>query len=371
MQDYLKEIQLINFKNFDNFESQFAQINCFVGKNGVGKTNILEAIHYIAMCKPYFYKNYEEDNIRFNETFFAIHGHYGSDAAGFDKYSCSLKKEEKKKFRCNDNPYSRLSEHIGTMPIVVVSPSDHVIISGGAENQRTFLNYTLSQCDKDYLESLKDYTKAVEMRNKTLKTFQQNKTFDRTQLDSIDHLMSIHGNKIKAKRAALCEELREGVKRYYKILSSDTETADMEYQSFEGEDMLPFLQAAINKDFACGFSTVGVHKDKLNLTINGHSVRSFGSQGQQKSYLLSLKLAQFDYICRQLNGRKPILLLDDIFDKFDFQRVCQLLNLINEQGFGQIFITDTHLSRIEEAFAGINNSLSQTMREKIQILTLE
>ncbi|MDR0789686.1 MAG: DNA replication and repair protein RecF [Bacteroidales bacterium] len=371
MQDYLREIQLINFKNFDNFEAQFAQINCFVGKNGVGKTNILEAIHYIAMCKPYFYKNSEEDNIRFDENFFAIHGHYGSDDTGFNKFSCSLKREEKKKFRRNDNPYSRLSEHIGAIPIVVVSPSDHVIISGSAEHQRTFLNYTLSQCDRDYLEALKDYTKTLEMRNKILKVFQQERTFDNTQLDSIDYLMSFHGNKIKAKRAALCEHLSEGVKRYYKILSSDSETADFEYESFEGEDMLPLLQIALNRDFCCGFTTVGVHKDRLNLTVNDHKVRNFGSQGQQKSYLLALKLAQFDYICQQLNGRKPILLLDDIFDKFDFQRVCQLLNLISEQGFGQIFITDTHLNRIEEAFANTNGSISQSINEKMQILLLE
>ncbi|MDR1006176.1 MAG: DNA replication and repair protein RecF [Bacteroidales bacterium] len=371
MTDYLREIQLINFKNFDNFEAQFSQINCFVGRNGVGKTNILEAIHYLAMCKPYFYHNYEEDNIRFEENFFAIHGHYGSDEAGFNKFSCSLKSGEKKRFRSNDTPYSRLSEHIGIMPIVVVSPSDHVIISGGGDNQRTFINYTLSQCDKEYLEAVKDYTKTLEIRNKILKNAQYERTLDNNQLDGIDYLMALYGNKIRKKRHELCDELSQSVKHYYEILSSNMETADLKYETFEADDMLPILQTNLSRDLSIGYTTAGVHKDKLIFTINGKNVRNFGSQGQQKSYLLSLKLAQFDYICRQQNGRKPILLLDDIFDKFDFRRVCQLLNLISCEDFGQIFITDTHLNRIEEAFAHSEGSLSQDINKKMQILLLE
>ncbi|MDR1726040.1 MAG: DNA replication and repair protein RecF [Bacteroidales bacterium] len=376
MNDYLKSIHLINFKNFEDFEAEFSQINCFVGRNGVGKTNVLEAIHYLAMCKPYFYKNYEEDNIRFNENFFAIHGYYGSDDIGFNKFSCSLKLNEKKKFRCNETPYQRLSEHIGLIPIVVVSPSDHVIVSGSADNQRVFLNYTLSQCDSEYIEVLKDYTKSLEMRNRILKMFQVEHCFDYSQLESIDHLMSLHGNKIRAKREKLCKDLQESLIQYYNILSSGTETADLQYESFE-EDMLTVLQKNIQRDFSYGYTSAGIHKDRLDLTINGHKVRNFGSQGQQKSYLLALKLAQYDYISKQQNGRKPILLLDDIFDKFDFMRVCQLLNLLSEYDkdseyhFGQIFITDTHLNRIEEAFSQTNGVLSHAINEKSKIFMLE
>jgi DNA replication and repair protein RecF len=371
MNDYLKNITLTNFKNFCNFETEFAQINCFVGRNGVGKTNILEAIHYLAMCKPYFYHNYEEDNIRFGENFFAITGNYISNGSISTKFTCSLKFNEKKKFRVNDSPYQRLSEHIGVMPVVVVSPSDHVIISGGSDYQRTFLNYTLSQCDHQYLEALKDYTKTLEMRNKMLKTFQIERRFDNTQLESIDYLLALNGNKIRSKRIELCNELKQGVQNYYRILSSNEENADMTYESFETEDMLETLQINLQRDFFYGYTTSGIHKDKLGLIINEKKCRNFGSQGQQKSYLLTLKLAQYDYISKHQEGRKPILLLDDIFDKFDFQRVCQLLNLISKHDFGQIFITDTHLNRVEEAFSNSNNTLSTKLAEIMRMFLLE
>jgi DNA replication and repair protein RecF len=369
MDNYLKTIRLTNFKNFESYNVQFAKINCFVGKNGVGKTNILEAIHILAMCKAYFYKNLEEDNIRFGEDFFAIHGEYGSDEAAFDKYSCSLKRGEKKKIMCNENRYTKLSEHIGIMPIVVVAPSDQAIIAQGADNQRTFLNYTLAQCDKQYMEALKDYTKVLEMRNKLLKMFQQSHSFDNTQLDSIDYLLSSNGDLIKEKRMELCLEFKQSLQKYYKILSNGQELADLEYETYEGKQ-IESLQMNLNRDFNLGFTTTGIHKDKLNFTLNGNSVRSFGSQGQQKSVLLALKLAQFDYISRKKAGKKPMLLLDDIFDKFDFDRVCNLLNLILEDGFGQIFITDTHLNRMEEAFSQ-NNALNlQLNGEEIKMFKL-
>ncbi|MDR1847057.1 MAG: DNA replication and repair protein RecF [Bacteroidales bacterium] len=378
MKDYLKDIHLINFKNFSDFKESFYRINCFVGKNGVGKTNILEAIHYLAFCKPYFSHNYEEESIKFGENFFAIHGNYGSDGGEvFTKFSCILKADEKKKFRANDTAYQRLSDHIGTIPLVVVSPADQILVSGGADFQRTFLNYTLSQCDREYLEALKDYNKALEMRNRLLKNAQIERVFDNTQLESVDYLLSLSGNKIRAKRQELCDKLRESIKVYHKLLSCESEDADLLYESIETDDLFSLLQMNLKRDLITGYTTAGVHKDRLNLTINEHKAKHFASQGQQKSLLLSLKLAQFDYVSDRKEGRKPILLLDDIFDKFDFERVCSLLNLLvggenrtENSSFGQIFITDTHLNRVEEVFKRTADTMNNFSPEDVNIRLL-
>lgn len=350
---YLTELSLINFKNYNQLELNFSpKINCFIGQNGVGKTNLLDAVYYLSMCKSYL-NPIDSQNIRYNEEFFVIQGDYFLKEKHESIY-CGLKKNKKKQFKRNKKEYQKLSDHIGLLPVVMISPLDNSLILEGSDERRKFMDSVISQYDKEYLENLIKYNRALVQRNKLLKDFFQTRTFDEDTIDIWDEQLIVLGEKIHSVRVKFVEELIPIFQEYYTRISGNQEKVQLVYDSklFEGE-FRNILKNAIDKDRIVQYTTVGIHKDDLILTLEKYPIKKAGSQGQQKTYLVSLKLAQFDFI-KQISGFKPVLLLDDIFDKFDRQRVRQIIELVAENHFGQIFITDTSQDRLETILKDIN-----------------
>lgn len=347
---YLNKLKLNNFKNINQAELSFCKkINCLVGENGVGKTNILDSIHYLSFCKSYF-NVIDANNIKHDETFFSIHGFYDFDNNGMEKFSCVLKRGERKLFKCEDKEYSRFSEHIGKIPLVMITPSDQELIIGGSELRRKFLDLVISQVDNLYLDNLIKYNKALVQRNALLKHFYKTNTFNINSLLVWDNQMINYGTIIHARRKSFIEEFSPIFQYYYNYISSEKEIVSLEYVSDDLEkDYKNLLLESLERDRILKYTTIGIHKDDLGLIMNGCSVKRYASQGQQKSFLLALKLAQFEYIFKRTKI-KPILLLDDIFDKLDLRRINQLLNLAGSDRFGQVFITDTQLGRVESIF---------------------
>ncbi len=344
---YLQELSLINFKNYSQIELEFSpKINCFIGQNGVGKTNLLDAIYYLSMCKSYL-NPVDSQNIQYDQDFFVIQGNYLRQEKNEHIY-CGLKRNRKKQFKRNKKEYPKLSDHIGLLPIVMISPTDNSLILEGSEERRKFMDSVISQYDKEYLDQLIRYNRALAQRNKLLKNFYQNRTFDKESIDIWDEQLITLGEKIYSVRVKFVEELIPIFQNYYSRISGNKEQVQLIYDSqiHEGE-FRQLLKDAVDKDRIVQHTTVGIHKDDLVLTLEKYPIKKAGSQGQQKTYLVSLKLAQFDFI-KQISGFKPILLLDDIFDKFDKQRVRQIIELVAENHFGQIFITDTNRDRLED-----------------------
>ncbi|MDK2978325.1 MAG: replication and repair protein RecF [Bacteroidales bacterium] len=344
---YLQELSLINFKNYNQTELEFSpKINCFIGQNGVGKTNLLDAIYYLSMCKSYF-NPIDSQNIQYNQDFFVIQGKYLRQEKNEHIY-CGLKRNQKKQFKRNKKEYPKLSDHIGLLPIVMISPTDNSLILEGSEERRKFMDSVISQYDKEYLDHLIRYNRALAQRNKLLKDFYQTRTFDKESIDIWDEQLITLGEKIHLVRVKFVEDLISIFQNYYTRISGNKEQVQLIYDSQLYEDEYrKLLKDALGKDRMVQYTTVGIHKDDLVLTLEKYPIKKAGSQGQQKTYLVSLKLAQFDFI-KQISGFKPILLLDDIFDKFDKQRVRQIIELVAENHFGQIFITDTSRDRLEE-----------------------
>ena len=351
---YLNKIKLNNFKNITEADMSFCRnVNCMVGENGVGKTNILDAIHYLSFCKSYF-NIIDNNNIKYDEEFFAIHGFYTFEDNSNEKFSCSLKRGLRKQFRYDDKEYNRLSEHIGKIPLVMITPSDQELIIGGSELRRKFLDLVISQADILYLDNLIKYNKALEQRNRLLKQFAQTISFDAQSLQIWDEQLIVFGTQIHKKRKAFIEDFASLFQYYYNYISSEKEQVEIEYQSDDFENNFQsLLLNARDKDRILNYTTVGVHKDDLCLKMNGYNVKKYASQGQQKSFLLALKLAQFEYIFEQTKI-KPILLLDDVFDKLDLKRISKLMLLVGSDRFGQVFVTDTQLGRVENIFKNTN-----------------
>lgn len=350
---YLQELSLINFKNYNQAELSFsAKINCFIGQNGVGKTNLLDAIYYLSMCKSYL-NPVDSQNIKYDEDFFVIQGDYYLNDKQ-EKVYCGLKKNKKKQFKRNKKEYQKLSDHIGLLPIVMISPLDNSLIVEGSDERRKFMDSVISQYDKDYLDCLVRYNRALLQRNKLLKDFYQTRTFDEDTIDIWDEQLIALGDKIHSVRVKFVEELIPIFQEYYTSISGNKEQVQLVYDSqlYEGE-YRQILKDAISKDRIVQHTTVGVHKDDLILTLETYPIKKAGSQGQQKTFLVSLKLAQFDFI-KKISGLKPILLLDDVFDKFDRSRVQQIMELVAENHFGQIFITDTNPDRLKEILKEID-----------------
>ncbi len=350
---YLQELSLINFKNYSQTELSFSpKINCFIGQNGAGKTNLLDAIYYLSMCKSYL-NPIDSQNVKYDEEFFVIQGDYLLKDKHENIY-CGLKKNKKKQFKRNKKEYQKLSDHIGLLPIVMISPLDNSLIMEGSDERRKFMDSVISQYDKEYLDNLIRYNRALAQRNKLLKDFYQTRTFDEDSIDIWDEQLIVLGEKIHSERVKFVEELIPIFQDYYTRISGNKEQVQLVYDSqlYEGE-FRNILKNAIDKDRIVQHTTVGIHKDDLILTLEKYPIKKAGSQGQQKTYLVSLKLAQFDFI-KQISGLKPILLLDDVFDKFDRQRVRQIIELVAENHFGQIFITDTSQDRLETMLKEIN-----------------
>jgi len=352
---YLKKIALVNYKNFDTTEFVFDEkINCFVGNNGAGKTNVLDAIYHLAFAKGYF-NSVSGQNIKHGQDFFLIEGVFEK----FNKeelLSCSLKRGQKKVVKRNGKEYEKISNHIGLIPLVIISPADTNLITEGSDVRRKFIDGVIAQSDKLYLQNLIKYNKVLSQRNSLLKYFALNHTFDALNLNIYNEQLIEIGSKIYLKRKEFLAKFIPIFKESYKHIAGVDGNVDLQYKShLDSVDFKTLLADSLEKDCFLQYTSVGIHKDDLLYTIEGHAIKKFGSQGQQKSYLVALKLAQFDFIKKQMNTI-PILLLDDIFDKLDASRVEKLIALVNEDAFGQVFISDTHARRTEEVIKKTNQT---------------
>jgi DNA replication and repair protein RecF len=347
---HLKKLSLTNFKNYTKADYQFSEkINCFVGNNGVGKTNLLDAIYYLSFCKSYF-NPLDNQNIRHMEDFFVIHGVYVRKDDKPEQVQCIQKRSHRKKFLLDKKEYERLADHIGNFPLVMISPYDRDLINEGSEIRRRYVDSVISQFDKFYLDDLINYNKVLTQRNALLKTFAERRSFDATSLEIWNEQMVILGKRIFEKRKEFVDRFVPIFQHYFGFISCGDETVNIEYQSQLSEgDFGALLESSLQKDLAAQYTTFGIHKDDLEFIISGYPVKKYGSQGQQKSFFIAIKLAQFDYT-RNIRGFKPVLLLDDIFDKLDDLRVEQLIKLVSENNFGQVFITDTSEERIRKIF---------------------
>ncbi len=344
---FLSKLRLTNFKNYSQAELDFSpRINCLVGNNGVGKTNILDAIHYLSLTKSFF-NNIDSISIRHGDDFFIIDGTF-TNGDNADQIYCAFQKQKQKVLRKNGKEYQKLSDHIGRYPVVMISPADSALVTEGSEERRKFLNKIISQYNGQYLDSVLKYSKALQHRNRLLKDFKDEGRFDQDSLSVWDSQLVKHGTFAYDERKLLVDELIPVFQENYDLIASGKEKVRLAYRSHLADgNFADALAASVVKDRFLEYTTIGIHKDDLLFEMDGYPVKSLGSQGQQKSYLVALKLAKFEYIKRK-SGITPILLLDDIFDKFDAERVEQIIRLVGNQRFGQIFITDTHQSRLHE-----------------------
>ncbi len=345
---FIRELSVVNYKNLIQADLNFSpKLNCFIGKNGVGKTNLLDCIYYLSFCKSYFNLP-DSQNIRHNEEFFVLHGKYNLNGSEEDIY-CGYKNLQKKKFRRDKKEYERLSDHIGLLPLVIISPADSILIQGGSEERRRFMDSVISQYDRQYLDLILKYNRALLQRNNLLKYFGANQSFDADNIEIWDEQLITAGEKIHQKRTAFLEALQPVFQKYYEFISENHEKVKLQYLSqLNDGDFRTILKGSLSKDRSLLYTSAGIHKDDLDLRIGDYPIKRMGSQGQNKTYLISLKFAQYDFIS-SVNDQVPILLLDDIFDKLDSSRVEQIVKLVSKNNFGQIFITDTN----REHLAGI------------------
>lgn len=351
---YLQSLQLVNFKNCPSGAFSFEPgVNCFVGENGAGKTNLLDAIYYLSHCKSYF-NPVDTQNIYHDAPFFVVEGSFVLNDAE-DTVYCGVKRGQKKVFKRGGKEYTRLSEHIGRYPVVIVSPYDKDLVYEGSDVRRKFMDGILAQYNSLYLDSLIQYNKALQQRNALLKYFWENRCFDAENLDVWDQQLIETGAVLYEARSAFMEAFTPGFNQIHERISGGKEDVLLEYDSqLHDASFESLLESHRDMDRQRQHSTAGLHKDDLRFSIDGHPLKKFGSQGQQKTFLIALKLAQFAFIAEK-KGCKPILLLDDVFDKIDDHRVRHLMELVSENNFGQIFVTDTDLKRVPGIFEAIGS----------------
>lgn len=338
------------------------KFNCFAGHNGAGKTNLLDAIYYLSFCKS-FTNPVDSQNIAFGKDFFVVRGAYQVNGKD-DKLHCGFKRGQRKAFKRNGKEYDRLSDHIGLYPLVLLSPADSRLILGGSDERRKFVDGVISQYDKEYLHQLISYNKALMQRNALLKTFAERRRFDREALDGWDEQLISYGSYLYGERKRFFSDFLPVFKKYYALLSARQEETTIQYLSSLHEGSFrDQLEGALDKDRIAQHTTVGIHKDELLFLVHDEPIKRFGSQGQQKTFILALRLAQFSFT-RELKGMKPLLLFDDIFDKLDSARVSQLMNLVSEEDFGQVFVTDTDPERLEKLFQSIASECRIFVMEK-------
>ncbi|MFT3992693.1 MAG: DNA replication and repair protein RecF [Dysgonomonas sp.] len=340
----LERLSILNYKNIEQAEINLSpKINCFLGSNGMGKTNLLDTIYYLSFCKSYI-NPIDSQNINHNADFAVLQGWYQLDGK-LEEFFCSLRRKQKKQFKRNKKEYERLSDHIGLLPLVMVSPSDTDLISGGSDERRKFMDLFLSQFDKEYLHSLIRYNKALLQRNALLKA---DTIIDDTLLELWDDQLIAEGEIIFKKRKNFIKEFIPIFQKFYDFICLSNEKVELKYEShFSEGDFASLLKQRREKDKIIGYTTVGIHKDDLDMLMEGYSIKRVGSQGQNKTYVVALKLAQFDFL-RKASSTTPILLLDDIFDKLDSSRVEQIITLVLDKDFGQIFITDTNRQHLDD-----------------------
>ncbi len=346
---YLKKLSVLNFKNYEEAKLELSsQINCFLGPNGGGKTNLLDAIFYLAFCKSFFNPS-DSQLIKYDQGFFVVEGEFEKKGE-MEKIYCGLKKGQKKQFKRNKKQYEKLAEHIGLVPLVMISPSDSDLINEGSDIRRRFLDLIISQYDRKYLNELILYNRALSQRNRLLKKFMETRRFDEASLELWDEHLIKHGTPIHEARREFIEKFLPLFQKNYEFISQQKEKVELLYQSQLDEgNFSNILKEKREKDRRMTYSTVGVHKDDLQFNIEGMPLKKFGSQGQQKTFLLALKLAQAEFL-KEEKQIPPILLLDDIYDKLDENRVSRLMEIVRRDWFGQVFISDTHLDRLPKLF---------------------
>ncbi len=343
---YLQKLSLFNFKNYTEAQFDFSKkLNCLVGNNGVGKTNLLDAIYYMSYTKSYF-NPVDSQNIKHEEQYFLIKSNF-SVGGKDDLITCTVQKNKNKKFSRNKKDYKKMADHIGLIPVVMVSPADSALVTEGSEQRRKFIDGVISQYDRRYLDDLISYNRALRQRNQLLKNFAREGKFNQASLELWDQQLIEPAGRIFEKRLEFVTELIPGFQAYYNSISEGKEQVGLSYRSsLHSITMDELLIANREKDRILQYTSGGIHKDDLDLRLEEYPIKKLGSQGQQKTYLLALKLAKFDFIKKQ-TGKTPVLLLDDIFDKFDAGRVKQIIKLISNPDYGQIFISDTHQTRLE------------------------
>jgi len=350
---WLKNITLLNFKNYADADVRFSKtVNAFVGNNGGGKTNLLDAIHYLCLCKSYF-NPIDSQQIKTGEDLFLIQGDFERQEKN-EKITCGVKRNQKKQFKRNKKEYEKLANHIGLFPVVMISPNDVNIILDGSEERRRFMDNVISQTDSGYLDELMVYNRHLLNRNALLKQIALTRKYDPALLQIFDEQLVASGNRLFIKRKAFMEEFIPLFNSYYSFISESSEEVCLTYASqLNDHDFANLLAQAAEKDKILERTTMGIHKDDLLFTIADMPLKKFGSQGQQKSFLIALKLSQYAYL-QKYKGFKPLLLLDDIFDKLDDRRIHKLMEMVSHHDFGQIFITDTGKDRVLNIFNSIN-----------------
>jgi len=366
----LTELTLNQFKN--NKESKVdlsSKINIFVGTNGAGKTNILDAIYYLSFCKSP-QNSFDNQNILHGEEYFMIKGEYSNSNDTNEKVHISYSKNDRKRVKRNDKEYDRLADHIGEFPLVMISPGDSNLIYGGSDDRRKYIDGVISQFDRAYLNTILNYNKVLQQRNAFIRNLSDNHNIDNSLLQILDSKLCQYGHDIHIKRESFLKEFIPLVQTYYEFISDNKEKANIKYRSqLTNSDFCQLLRDNYKKDLALKHSSVGIHRDDIMFELGGFPIKKFGSQGQQKSFLISLKVAQFEYTYKK-KTYKPLLLLDDIFDKLDINRVQQLMKLVSRNEFGQIFITDTNKERIETIFKDIkvNRKVFSVQNGEINII---
>jgi DNA replication and repair protein RecF len=353
----LENISLLYFKNYEEADLTFSpHINCFIGDNGSGKTNLLDAIYYLSMSKSAFTSS-DLQNIKQGEDYFMIRGKFDTLQAHKDIIQCTFRTGQKKIITHNKTPYEKVSEHIGRFPVVLISPYDTDLIREGSEERRKYFDSLLSQLNHDYLETLIRYNYLLKQRNSLLKQFADRHYFDRDYLQILDEQLVPAGEQISAIREAFLAEFVPVFQKHYEHLSDSHEYVSLQYKShLPGANFTLLLEEAQRKDLLLQRTTVGTHKDDFVFLMDGWPIKNYGSQGQQKSYVIALKLAHFEIVARY-KGQKPLLLLDDIFDRLDEKRITKLMQLVANHTFGQLFITDSHLERTNAILSGLSENI--------------
>ena len=354
----LNKLHLINFKNLAQADIELAQgINCFVGDNGAGKTNILDAVYYLSMSKSAFTMT-DGQSVHHGEDFFVIEGSYRSDGGAVEGVNCSFSRRGGKVLKRNGKEYERMADHVGAFPVVICSPRDTELITDAAEERRRYLNAFISQIDRTYLNAVMRYNAVLAERNRFLKS-----SSDETMLEIYDMQLTEHGTRVWEMRRDMVERLQPMVAEYYRLLSDDREQVEVSYRSeLSDMPMRDVLLRSRERDIFNQFTTSGIHRDDIIFRIGGYPLRKYGSQGQQKSFLIALKLAQYRLLT-EATGERPILLLDDLFDKLDIGRVARLLTLVGGEDFGQILITDCNKLRLEDTLARADKQYALFMVE--------
>ena len=353
----LQKISIVNYKNIREASLELSpKINCLIGHNGAGKTNLLDAIYFLSFCRSAFYHQ-DSLAITHGQEFFVLEGEYSDDTDNADvdveKIYCGLKRGTKKRFKRNGKEYKRLSQHIGLIPVIMVSPSDSILVEGGSEERRRLMDMVIAQYNPLYIDDLANYNKALQQRNALLKQEQEP---DTSLMEILEMQMAETGERIYTQRQQYVEQMSPVLSEIYRKISGDKETVELNYVSHcQRGPLFDVISRDRYKDRAVGYSLHGIHRDDLEMHINGYPIRREGSQGQTKSFVIALKIAQFDFLRRTHSNTTPLLLLDDVFDKLDASRVERIIDMVAGEGYGQIFITDTnrdHLDKILQRSEG-------------------